>query len=542
MKKNISINLYGTLYNIDDDAYALLDNYLKSMQRCFNRENGGEEVADDIEHRVAELLWQRKEAGMEAVSIEMVKEIIATIGKPEEIGGEEDNAQEEEAETQAESEKESQKHRFFEASVDFYSKRKLYRSSDDRKIAGICSGLATYFDVGSPLMWRLAAVLIAVLLLCAGGSVFFLLLAYLLLWILVPRAVTPEDRLRMLGKEVTPNNVAQQVVSDTGRVVQRSRSSKWVSRILKGFLLLAVVCFAVPMLLLVLVVLVGLIVLFVNGVPMALSPICDFTGLASMLPWVSSARPWAIILLVCSLLVLLLPIVGILCSIFCKKRMPRPFIVSGVVAWVLAVTASISCAIFLALSAASYEQNMNDQSRLRTSIRFMQQIGWSLEESLNLKPDFIETNDIKGNLPYYCFRLRPNHRSENDGAYSAVFKMDVSLPESGTYTFMSLTQETHADLTYTFRYTSGGEEKEVVLHPAKSGISLRNGTYEDYDNYDFGFAIDSVSWENFVNHGGDKLVYSIDVENVDAGSGTVTIAARMCMDPVKIYDVKVVKK
>ena len=69
MKKNISINLYGTLYNIDEDAYNLLESYLQSMQRYFGRQEGGEEVADDIEHRVAELLWQRRQAGMTAVNI-----------------------------------------------------------------------------------------------------------------------------------------------------------------------------------------------------------------------------------------------------------------------------------------------------------------------------------------------------------------------------------------------------------------------------------------------------------------------------------------
>ena len=85
MKKNISINLFGTLYNIDEDAYNLLESYLQSMQRYFTRQEGGEEVADDIEHRVAELLWQRREAGMTAVNIETVKEIIDTIGNAEQI-------------------------------------------------------------------------------------------------------------------------------------------------------------------------------------------------------------------------------------------------------------------------------------------------------------------------------------------------------------------------------------------------------------------------------------------------------------------------
>ena len=40
MKKNISINLFGTLYNIDEDAYNLLENYLDSMKRYFSRQEG----------------------------------------------------------------------------------------------------------------------------------------------------------------------------------------------------------------------------------------------------------------------------------------------------------------------------------------------------------------------------------------------------------------------------------------------------------------------------------------------------------------------
>ena len=88
MKKNITINLFGTLYNIDEDAYQLLDNYLQSMKRYFGTRDGGEEIADDIEHRVAELLWEKKEQGIDAISIEIIKEIIGKIGNAEEIAGE----------------------------------------------------------------------------------------------------------------------------------------------------------------------------------------------------------------------------------------------------------------------------------------------------------------------------------------------------------------------------------------------------------------------------------------------------------------------
>ena len=63
MKKNITINLFGQLYNIDEDAYELLEKYQKNIRSYFSRREGGEEVADDVEHRVAELFAELKEQG-----------------------------------------------------------------------------------------------------------------------------------------------------------------------------------------------------------------------------------------------------------------------------------------------------------------------------------------------------------------------------------------------------------------------------------------------------------------------------------------------
>jgi phage shock protein C len=56
--------------------------------------------------------------------------------------------------------------------------RKLYRSRSNRKLAGVCGGLATYFTV-DPTLVRVLFVVLAV----AGGPG---ILAYVLLWILVP--------------------------------------------------------------------------------------------------------------------------------------------------------------------------------------------------------------------------------------------------------------------------------------------------------------------------------------------------------------------
>lgn len=79
MKKNITINLLGSLYAIDEDAYELLNQYLNNMKRYFARKEDGAEIADDIEHRIAELLADLKAQGVEAITIEHIEETLSSV-------------------------------------------------------------------------------------------------------------------------------------------------------------------------------------------------------------------------------------------------------------------------------------------------------------------------------------------------------------------------------------------------------------------------------------------------------------------------------
>lgn len=62
--------------------------------------------------------------------------------------------------------------------------KRLYRSTTDRKIAGVCGGLAEYTNV-DPTIWRV----IFVILLLPGGAPG--LLPYIILWIVVPEKPAP---------------------------------------------------------------------------------------------------------------------------------------------------------------------------------------------------------------------------------------------------------------------------------------------------------------------------------------------------------------
>lgn len=232
MKKNISINLYGTLYNIDEDAYNLLENYLKSMQRYFSRQEGGEEIADDIEHRVAELLWQRRQAGMTAIDINVVKGIIDTIGNAEQIADDSNNKDENAGshyDRQESSFKEDFRHFANEAgrfASDTYDRgrnhvrtHRFYRCANDKVLGGVCSGIAAYFNAGDPLIWRLGAIALTLL-----GVGLPLPIIYIVMWLVTPAAITPEDRLRQQGKEITPDNLTQQIKDDMEPIVVKDEN------------------------------------------------------------------------------------------------------------------------------------------------------------------------------------------------------------------------------------------------------------------------------------------------------------------------------
>lgn len=178
MKKNITINMFGQLYAIDEDAFELLNRYLDSMKRYFSDKEGGEEIADDIEHRVAELLWQQKEEGTMAISIEVIKEIIGKIGNPTEIDSQEENGGQEE-QTAAEDYEEAvevEEDKPDNSLFGWLKGRYLYRDPNDKVLGGVCSGMAQFTGKGTSLGWRLGVIL-AVFILAGMGKLIHLELA-----------------------------------------------------------------------------------------------------------------------------------------------------------------------------------------------------------------------------------------------------------------------------------------------------------------------------------------------------------------------------
>lgn len=220
MKRNFSINLYGTLYNIDEDAYELLQQYEDNMRRYFSHESDGAEICNDIEHRVAELISELSEQAARPVTIEHVQEIVRRIGNPAEVAGSDDapstdcgqssasDAQPASSAPDADERVSSAGERLSSTLGDYSQRvlsRKLYRSPNDKILGGVVSGMATYFGTSATLLRIIIALLIIV-------SLPISLLIYLVLWAIIPEARTPEDHLRMRGEEVSQQSVSEELL------------------------------------------------------------------------------------------------------------------------------------------------------------------------------------------------------------------------------------------------------------------------------------------------------------------------------------------
>ncbi len=245
MKKNITINLFGRLYSIDEDAYQLLMEYEESLRSYFSKQDGGGEIVNDLEARIAELLDELKSEGHEAITIEDVHNIILRIGNPKQMEEEMSEDRREkglEPLTDAQDDKVSEEEKVKSEEFRYKRKKAFFRDMRDKKLFGVLSGCAAYFG-GSALVWRLCFValffcgwmfsdflfphfLIHTYDIGTVGNIlnykswlpdfqFWLISAYFIVAIIAPKASTPEERLRMKGKDVNPETLAKEVAIES---------------------------------------------------------------------------------------------------------------------------------------------------------------------------------------------------------------------------------------------------------------------------------------------------------------------------------------
>jgi phage shock protein PspC (stress-responsive transcriptional regulator) len=130
MKPTIKVSISGVAFHLDENAYHLLEKYLDRLQKHYANMDGGKEIIEDIELRIAELLKERIGSQDQVVSDIMITEVIAILGQPEEFEAEDNSFGNKYAETEKKR-----------------SPKKLYRDTDNKILGGVCSGLAAYFNI-----------------------------------------------------------------------------------------------------------------------------------------------------------------------------------------------------------------------------------------------------------------------------------------------------------------------------------------------------------------------------------------------------------
>ena len=204
MKKTLTVNLGGTVFHIDEDAYQLLDKYLANLRIHFRKEEGSEEIMNDFEMRISELFNERVRLGHEVITIEHVEEVIKRMGKPEELFGGED---------EKEYVREESKAHTFQEEETTGGRKKLMRDPDNRVLGGVASGIAAYMG------WDITAIrLIMIILLFIPTPYVPIVILYLILWLVMPLARTAADKLMMRGKSVTLENIGKTVTDGFEKV------------------------------------------------------------------------------------------------------------------------------------------------------------------------------------------------------------------------------------------------------------------------------------------------------------------------------------
>ena len=164
MKKTLNINIGSRVFNIDEDAYDLLSRYLESIKKYFQKINIEDDVFQDIENRISEK-FNSILKNKESLNIDDINNIIKEMGTLDDFkeayndfDTNDFNNQNNESKTKG-------------------KRKKIYRNTSDKVIAGVASGLANYFSV-DPIIFRL----IFIVSLFTG----FGLIAYIIFWIGIP--------------------------------------------------------------------------------------------------------------------------------------------------------------------------------------------------------------------------------------------------------------------------------------------------------------------------------------------------------------------
>jgi len=147
------------------------------------------------------------------------------------------------------------------ALMESYKGKRFYRNPDDKILGGVASGLAAYFDKPAKtirliflaplllqiLFWILDVsnddFTIVVFNLSAGSLVGFSIILYITLWVILPKAITPYQKMEMRGEKIDLASIRKQVNQGAEQLKEKVKSWE-ISRLLYVVALLFKIFFA----------------------------------------------------------------------------------------------------------------------------------------------------------------------------------------------------------------------------------------------------------------------------------------------------------
>ncbi|MFN5704781.1 MAG: PspC domain-containing protein [bacterium] len=186
MNKTIIINISGTIFHVEEEAYEKLKVYMTDVKNYFSKSEDSFEIISDIESRIAELFLEIIRAEEKEVIISKdVEKVIRTMGQPEQF------------------EKEMSDEDIFTEEPSLIIKKRLYRNSEDKIAGGVCSGIAAYFNIDP--IWIRLLLIISIFIFGTG------VLLYIILWMIMPEANTRTEKLAMRGESPTIESIRRSV-------------------------------------------------------------------------------------------------------------------------------------------------------------------------------------------------------------------------------------------------------------------------------------------------------------------------------------------
>lgn len=197
MNKTVGTFIAGTKFDLEEKAFVKLDKYINQIKSHFSKYEDGEEIADDIQRRIAEKLNEEKS---KVITLTQVNQLIRSMGDVSEFEDIEIDWTNDETN--------STLVRKIKGKI---TNTRLLRDSKNKSLAGVCAGISNYFDI-DPAIIRLTFTIPTLVLFFINPILILLpIFLYCALWISMPEAITISDQIEMRGEKVTLTKIENEI-------------------------------------------------------------------------------------------------------------------------------------------------------------------------------------------------------------------------------------------------------------------------------------------------------------------------------------------